>query len=85
MPGEYAKAFIMKDTRISGVIATETFGTSQDTKMEAKELQYPYLTCELGGGMTPSYHRRINMSGREPLPLAICKVGSGSNLPGYYM
>ncbi len=85
MPGEYAKAFTMKDTRISGVIATETFGTNQDTKMEAKELQYPYLTCELGGGMTPSYHRRINMSGREPLPLAICKVGSGSNLPGYYM
>jgi len=33
----------------------------------------------------PSYHRRINMSGREVKPLAICKLGSGSNLPGYYM
>lgn len=85
MPGEYAKAFIMKDTRISGVIATETFGTNQDTKMDKKELSYPYLTCELGGGMMQAYHRRINMSGNEPLPLAICKVGSGSNLPGYYM
>ncbi len=48
-------------------------------------LQYPYLTCELGGGMMPSYHRRINMSGREAAPLCICKLGSGSNLPGYYM
>lgn len=85
MPGEYAKAFIMKDTRVSGVIATETFGTNQDTKMDAKDLQYPYLTCELGGGMMPSYHRRINMSGNEAMPLAICKLGSGSNLPGYYM
>lgn len=85
MPGEYPKAFIMKDTRVSGVIATETFGTNQDTKMEAKDLQYPYLTCELGGGMMPSYHRRINISGNEALPLAICKLGSGSNLPGYYM
>ncbi len=85
MPGDYKKAFIMKDTRVSSVIATETFGTNQDTKMDAKDLQYPYLTCELGGGMMPSYHRRINMSGKEALPLAICKLGSGSNLLGYYM
>ena len=85
MPGEYPKAFIMKDTRLSGAIATETFGTNQDTKMEASSLKYPYLTCELGGGMMPSYHRRINISGNEAFPLAICKLGSGSNLPGYYM
>lgn len=85
MPGEYPAAFIMKDTRLSGVIATETFGTNQDTKMEASDLSYPYLTCELGGGMMPAYHRRINMSGKEIKPLAICKLGSGSNLPGYYM
>ncbi|MDO4172856.1 MAG: beta-galactosidase, partial [Prevotellaceae bacterium] len=85
MPGDYPKAFIMKDTRISGVIANETFGTNQDTKMEKADLQYPYLTCELGGGMMQAYHRRINMSGNEAMPLAICKLGSGSNLPGYYM
>ena len=85
MPGDYKNAFIMKDTRLSAVIATETLGTNQDTKMEAKDLSYPYLTCELGGGMMPSYHRRINMSGKEVKPLAICKLGSGSNLPGYYM
>lgn len=85
MPGEYAQAFVMKDTRLSGVIATETFGSNQDTRMESKDLQYPYLTCELGGGMQVAYHRRINMSGNEPFPLAVCKVGSGSNLPGYYM
>ena len=85
MPGEYPKAFVMKETRVSGVIATETFGTNQDTKMETKDLQYPYLTCELGGGMMTAYHRRVNMSGREVKPLAICKLGSGSNLPGYYM
>ena len=85
MPGAYKDAFVMKDTRLSAVIATEALGTNQDTKMEAKDLSYPYLTCELGGGMMPSYHRRINMSGKEVKPLAICKLGSGSNLPGYYM
>ena len=85
MPGAYKDAFIMKDTRLSSVIATEALGKNQDTHMEAKDLSYPYLTCELGGGMMPSYHRRINMSGKEVKPLAICKLGSGSNLPGYYM
>ena len=85
MPGDYASAFIMKDTRLSSVIATESLGLGQDTKMNQSDLQYPYLTCELGGGMTVAYHRRLFMTGREPLPLAICKVGSGSNLPGYYM
>ena len=85
MPGDYPKAFIMKDTRLSAVIATEALGKNQDTEMSTRDRAYPYLTCELGGGMMPSYHRRINMSGREVKPLAICKLGSGSNLPGYYM
>lgn len=86
MPGGYRQAFIMqRDSRLSSVIATEALGTDQDTRMERQDLQYPYLTCELGGGMMPSYHRRINISGHEIQPLAICKLGSGSNLPGYYM
>lgn len=86
MPGDYRQAFVMKrDARLSSVIATEALGNNQDTQMEQQDLQYPYLTCELGGGMMPSYHRRINISGHEIQPLAICKLGSGSNLPGYYM
>ena len=90
MPGEYAKAFVFKDNRMSEAIATETFSADElketgNSKSSDSKLTYPYLTCELGGGMMPSYHRRINMSGNEAMPLAICKLGSGSNLPGYYM
>lgn len=87
MPGAYKEAFIMKDDRMSRVIATETFSADElkEGKDEKQAQAYPYLTCELGGGMMPSYHRRINMSGNEAMPLAICKLGSGSNLPGYYM
>ena len=85
MPGDYPKAFIMKDTRLSAVIATEALGKNQTTEMSTTDRSYPYLTCELGGGMMPSYHRRIRMTGKEVKPLAICKLGSGSNLPGYYM
>jgi len=85
MPGEYRAAFQFKESRLSAVIATEVFGTEQSTQMTAEDLSYPYLTCELGGGMMPSYHRRIHIFDRDALALAICKVGSGSNLPGYYM
>ncbi len=90
MPGEYAKAFVFKDNRMSGAIATETFSAEElkeivNGKSSNSKLIYPYLTCELGGGMMPSYHRRVNISGNEAMPLAICKLGSGSNLPGYYM
>lgn len=86
MPGDYPKAFVMKDNRMSSVIATETFSSAElnEEKGQSPSI-YPYLTCELGGGMMTAYHRRINMSGSEIMPLAICKLGSGSNLPGYYM
>ena len=85
MPGDYRAAFRFKDSRLSAVIATEVFGTDQSTEMSREDLSYPYLTCELGGGMMTSYHRRIHIFDRDALALAICKVGSGSNLPGYYM
>lgn len=86
MPGDYAKAFIMKTEQVSATIATETFSDSElASSTPSGQSTYPYLTCELGGGMMPSYHRRINMSGSEAFPLAVCKLGSGSNLLGYYM
>ena len=85
MPGGYRSAFHFKGSRLSAVIATEVFGTGQSTEMRREDLAYPYLTCELGGGMMPSYHRRIHIFDQDALALAVCKVGSGSNLPGYYM
>lgn len=84
MPGAYSEAFTFKSSRLSAVIASETFGL-QNTDMAAGDLAYPYLTCELGGGMMTSYHRRIHIFDRDALALLICKLGSGSNLPGYYM
>ena len=85
MPGGYRLGFRFRGGRLSSVIATEVFGTDQSTEMNAIDLSYPYFTCELGGGMMPSYHRRIHIFDNDALALAICKLGSGSNLPGYYM
>ncbi len=47
--------------------------------------RYPYVTCECGGGMELSYARRPLMTVGDVVALSLVKVGSGSNLPGYYM
>ena len=44
-----------------------------------------FFTCELGGGMMTSYHRRVYVYPQDAYSLAIVKLGSGSNLLGYYM
>jgi hypothetical protein len=46
---------------------------------------YPYLCCEIGGGMQTSYHRRIVIQPDEIGSLALVKLASGNNLQGYYM
>jgi beta-galactosidase len=47
--------------------------------------EYPYGTCETGGGMQIAYHRRPFISGKDVAALAQVKIGNGSNLQGYYM
>ena len=46
---------------------------------------YPYFTCELGGGMATAYHRRPYLYPQDAYAMALVKLGSGSNLLGYYM
>jgi hypothetical protein len=46
---------------------------------------YPTCTCELGGGMTPSYHRRVFIWPEDTESLALVRLGSGVNLLGFYM
>jgi hypothetical protein len=84
MPGNYWQAFNFSTERIDTAIASDIFG-QREAGGDAQTLSYPYLTCELGGGMMSSYHRRIKISPMDVLSIPVVKVGSGSNLPGYYM
>lgn len=47
--------------------------------------RYPFLTCEIGGGIQVSYHRRPYITPNDIAVPPMTKIGSGSNLPGYYM
>ena len=82
--GNYYKAFNFKAFRSSTAIATEQLG-KQEERLNQGDEQYPYFTCELGGGMMAAYHRRPYIYPEDALSMAVVKLGSGSNLLGYYM
>lgn len=47
--------------------------------------RYPFATCELGGGIQITHHRRPIISGMDIYAMALVKLGSGNNMQGYYM
>lgn len=47
--------------------------------------KYPYFTCEMGVGVQNTYHRRLCIAPLDGLGMIIAKLGSGSNLLGYYI
>lgn len=82
--GNYYKAFQFKNFRSSTAIGTDLLG-KQEEKINKGDEQYPYFTCELGGGMATAYHRRPYIYPEDTYSMALVKLGSGSNLLGYYM
>jgi hypothetical protein len=85
MPGNYWQVFQFAVDRAPGNAMGADPNAVAAATQRGDVLAYPYLTCELGGGMMSSYHRRINTSPMDVYTTALCKIGSGSNMPGYYM
>jgi beta-galactosidase len=84
MPGQYWTGFHFSLLRSDSNIANELLG--RRSAGDANDVsQYPYLTCEIGGGMMTSYHRRILVFPEDIESTTLVKVGCGSNSPGYYM
>ena len=85
--GNYYKAFNFKASPLSDAIATEQIDYSQISPLtsHSSTQAYPYFTCERGGGMMVAYHRRPYLYPEDAYAMALVKLGSGSNLLGYYM
>lgn len=47
--------------------------------------RYPFATCELGGGLPTTHHRRAYIRPMDVYAMSLVKLGSGNNLIGYYM
>ncbi|MCX4764961.1 beta-galactosidase [Streptomyces sp. NBC_01275] len=59
--------------------------TVRGTDPEAYADRFPWATCELGGGMAVSYHRRPRVEAADVGALGLTKIGCGSVWQGYYM
>jgi hypothetical protein len=84
MPGNYWAGFHFSRRRMDSNIASDALGR-RNTQDAAEVIRYPYLTCEIGGGMAISYHRRICFNPADAEATTLVKIGSGSVSPGYYM
>lgn len=84
MPAGYWKGFHFSQFRVDDATFTEIPGHG-GTPDPPDADKYPYLTCEIGGGMMNSYHRRILFNPKDAEATALVKLGSGSTLLGYYM
>lgn len=84
MPPGFAENFLFRTVRADVSVATDQLGV-REAGEEPENRYYPYFACEIGGGMMPSYHRRIRITPADIAALALAKVGSGNNLQGYYM
>ena len=83
--GTYWRAFHFTSSPTSGAIGSEQL-TYADGREQGEGVKgYPYFTCELGGGMMTSYSRRVYLYPEDAYSMALVKLGSGSNLLGYYM
>jgi len=58
---------------------------ARDDGMRYDPFRYPYAMCELGGGMPPSYSRRPIIYPEDTECMALCRLGEGANVIGYYM
>ena len=84
MDGDDWENFTFKITRTDAGIGNDTLKKNQDGDTAGTE-KYPHLTCEVGGGMPASYHRRINYDPRDVEAVVLTQLGGGSSLLGYYM
>lgn len=84
MPGDEWKKYLFSSTRTDTAIGADQLG-KQKAKDQDDISRYPYLCCEIGGGMETSYHRRVWLSPEDTESLVLGQLGSGTSLLGYYM
>jgi hypothetical protein len=77
-----------RDFMFTSVRASNNLGAQMNDKSpgySAQNAQFPYLCVEIGPGMMSSYAKRIKVDPDAITAMALTKLGSGSNMPGYYM
>jgi hypothetical protein len=78
----YRNGFTFTDSRAKNDMGAQL----KKTKTATNHIeQFPYACVEIGAGMMSCYKKRIKVVPDTVAALALAKLGSGNNLPGYYM
>jgi len=70
------------NTDIAGDIVTNRI---RQERLRYDPSRYPYATAELGGGMHHKWPRRPVLDPKDTEGMALCRLGEGANMIGYYM
>lgn len=77
--------FFFNTMRNDSAIGTDLIAREKSDGWQLPYEKYPFATCELGGGIQVTHHRRPRISPMEPYAVSMIKLCDGNNLPGYYM
>lgn len=71
--------------RNDSTIGTDLIAKTQTDGWQLPYERYPFATCELGGGIEVTHHRRPIIKPMDIYAVSLVKLGDGNNLVGYYM
>ncbi|MCC8161546.1 MAG: beta-galactosidase [Oscillospiraceae bacterium] len=71
--------------RNDSAIGTDLIANAEDDGWQLPYEKYPFATCELGGGIQVTHHRRPIIKPMDIYAVSLVKLGDGNNLIGYYM
>lgn len=71
--------------RNDSAIGTDLIAKTQSDGWQLPYEHYPFATCELGGGIEVTHHRRPIIKPMDIYAVSLVKLGDGNNLVGYYM
>ena len=71
--------------RNDSAIGTDLIAKTQSDGWQLPYERYPFATCELGGGIEVTHHRRPIIKPMDIYAVSRVKLGDGNNLVGYYM
>lgn len=84
-PLEPSNNYFFAHIRNDSGIGSDLQEKREDFKAGILTERYPYVTCELGGGVQVSHHRRVIVRPMDIYALAMTKIGDGNRMPGYYL
>ncbi|MBQ3425581.1 MAG: beta-galactosidase [Clostridia bacterium] len=77
--------YVFDPNRNDAAIGLDVIGKNDDDGWRLPYERYPFVTCELGGGLPTTHHRRVYIRPMDVYAMSLVKLGSGNNLIGYYM